>query len=368
MRTETLAQLFTDPGPFASAYVEVSRDSETRSGVAELAVRSVLEDLSDQGAPEKVRGAIRARLEQPTGQPAPVSRCVVASERGVVFDRLSRTERQHPVAHWGRLPELTDWVADASAGVGFTLALVNHEGADVSSYSADGIHLEQDVSVGEPSGFEHKVKGGGWSHLNWQRSSETVWKRNAVEAAAEIERHVGEYTPEVVIIAGDEHSRSDVRAALGDLGVDVVVLDHGSRGADGGADALAEAVESVLRERVVAGRLASAHEAAERLGQGRAVASGVDAVADAFVRGQVGTLLIDPDHARGLELVTAAHPGFGLGAVDPAGTLPADQALIAAAAVTGAEVGVTAATALDGEPVIALLRWDQSPGDGSDLT
>lgn len=72
-------------------------------------------------------------------------------------------------------------------------------------------------------------------------------------------------------------------------------------------------------------------------------------------------LLLDLDRFSGLELVTSAHPGFQLGAIDAAGTLPAGQVLIAAGVLTGAEVDFAGTGGLAGESVAALLRWDQAP-------
>ena len=123
------------------------------------------------------------------------------------------------------------------------LALVDHEGGDVTTYAADAMESEREASVGESSKYEHKVRGGGWSHLNWQRSAETIWAQNAAEVAAEIERQVRN-GPEVVILAGDEHSRSLVtRHVPGTIPAELVVLDRAGRPVDGGDDALAEEVE-----------------------------------------------------------------------------------------------------------------------------
>ena len=68
-------------------------------------------------------------------------------------------------------------------------------------------------SGGERSKYEHKVRGGGWSHLNWQRSGGAVWAGDAAEVAAEIERQARS-GPELVILAGDVHSRGQVMADL----------------------------------------------------------------------------------------------------------------------------------------------------------
>ena len=68
---------------------------------------------------------------------------------------------------------------------------------------------------------------------------------------------------------------------------------------------------------------------------------------------------MDPHSAADLTVDPADHPGLALGEVDLAQPLRADQALLAAAVLTGADVHVGATATLGGSPVAALLRWDQ---------
>jgi sulfur relay (sulfurtransferase) complex TusBCD TusD component (DsrE family) len=359
MKSERLASIYRDPGPFASAYLEISRDQEQGNRVVELAVRAVAEQLAAQGAPSEVVAQVQEALGQSTGQPAPISRCVVASERGVLFDELTRSHHAHPVSTWSPLPDVAAWLRDANRQVPFVLALVDHEGGDVTTYSADDMDPEREASVGEPSKYEHKVRGGGWSHLNWQRSAETVWARNAAEVAAEIERQV-RTGPGLVILAGDEHSRSLVTEQLPDtISAQLRVLDRAGRPVDGGDDALAADVESVLRDVVVARQLSMVHELKERMGRGESFAIGVRDVADAFVLGQVDQLLLDPEAAADFTLQPSDHPGLALGINASTEVLRADQALIAAACLTDADIAVTTAATMGGAPVAALLRWNQ---------
>jgi hypothetical protein len=359
MKSDRLASIYADPGPFASAYVEVSRDQEQGNRVVELAVRAVCDALAEQGAPTEVLDAVQDRLLEGTGQPAPISRCVVATERGILFDELTRSHHARPVSTWSPLPDVAAWLRDASQQVPFVLALVDHEGGDVTTYSADDMVPEREASVGEPSKYEHKVRGGGWSHLNWQRSAETVWVRNAAEVVAEIEQQV-RTGPDVVILAGDEHSRSLVTEHLPDaISAHLRVLDRAGRPVDGGDDALAADVESVLRDVVVAKQLRLVHELKERMGRGESLALGVRDVADAFVRGQVDQLMLDPASAADFTLRPSDHPGLALGANTPADELRADQALIAAACMTDADIAVATSATMGGAPVAALLRWNQ---------
>jgi Bacterial archaeo-eukaryotic release factor family 2 len=359
MKSDRLTSVYADPGPFASAYVEVSRDQEQGDRIVELAVRAVCDDLADQGAPSEVLAAIAEPLGQSTGQPAPISRCVVATERGVLLDELTRSHHAQPVATWAPLPDVAAWLRDASQQVPFILALVDHEGGDVTTYSPDDMGPEREASVGEPSKYEHKVRGGGWSHLKMQHTAENVWAENAVEVAAEIERQI-RTGPDLVILAGDERSRSLVAEHLPDtVSAEVRVLDRSGRPVDGGDDALAADVDSVLRDVVVARQLRMVHELKERMGRGESVALGVRDVADAFVRGQVDQLMLDPEAAAGFTLRPSDHPGLALGASTLTDEVRADQALIAAACMTDADIAVATAATMGGAPVAGLLRWNQ---------
>jgi hypothetical protein len=365
MRSDRIAHLFSDPGPFATTYVDASRDQEDGDYIADLQAAAACDLLQDQGAPEEVLSQVRQRLKNHVNQPAPVSRFVVATQQGVLLDELTLTHRPQPTASWDTLPDLGDWVAAEDSTVPFVLALVDHEGGDVRSYRSDPIVPDEDRSVGGETEYEHKIRGGGWSHLRYQHHVDNVWRRNAAEVAAEIERQVNRGVG-LVLLGGDPRSCAQVKDLLSDdLRATVVHLDSGSRSSDGGEEALQAAVNDALWREVVAAKLAEIRELRERLGRDDSVAIGVGDIVDAFVRGQVGELLIDPVRARDFEVRPERHPGFALGAVTGLpDVLPADRALLAAAAVTGADIVVTRARTLGDAPSAALLRWNQ-PSEGT---
>lgn len=118
-------------------------------------------------------------------------------------------------------------------------------------------------------------------------------------------------------------------------------------------------VESALRDVVVGRQLKMVHELKERMGQGHSMAIGVSDVADAFVRGQVDQLLLDPEAAADFTLRPSDHPGLPLGIKIRDEDLRADQALMAAACLTDADIAVATAATMGGAPVAALLRWNQ---------
>jgi hypothetical protein len=360
MKTDGIAELLGDPGPFASVYVDVSRDMEDGNRVVELAARSACDALLKQGAPSSVCEEIRDRLTAGVHAEAPVSRAIVATERGVLLDEVTRASTVHATATWAPLPDLGAWIADEDTRVPFILALVDHEGGQVSVYRSSLRSADVTESVGSPDVHEHKFHGGGWSHLRYQHNTENVWMRNATEVAAEIERQA-DSDVDIIMLAGDPQSRSQVVEALGDVRLELVQLESGGRAADGGDEVLFEEINDVLTRHVTASKLADAHALRDRLGKGEAVAIGIADVVDALVRGQVDRLLIDVDRSQDFTVEPARHPGLSFAAVtDLPESIRADLALIAAAALTAADVDATRARTMGGAPVAALLRWHQA--------
>jgi hypothetical protein len=358
MDTTPIAPIFASPGPFATVLVDVSHDSENAEQEHELRVRAACDELRNQGADDAAVAVVEERASQTVGQAAPVSRFVVAAPDGVLYDEVAGVRTDQQVAHWGPLPDLARWIEHQDSVFSFVLALVDHEGGDVAVYTSDVPEPESESSADGETHHVHKVPVGGWSALRYQHVTENVWARNAADVADRVNAHIRD-GQRLVLLAGDPQSLPMVRERLEDEGVDVVELESGTRAEDGGDEALQQAVREALFARALERRLALSHELKDRLGRDHAVATGVRDVADAFVRGQVETLLLDPAAADDLTLDVSDHPGLALGAGAQEGPLPAGPALTAAAVLTGAGVAVTRSSALGGAPVAALLRWDQ---------
>jgi hypothetical protein len=363
MDASRFSSLYDDPGPFATVMLDVSHDNENGEHEHELRVRAAAEDLAAQGAPDTVVKEVSSLLGELVGDPAPVARTVVATSAGVLLDEVSHTRVDQPLVSWSVLPDLARWVEHQDTVTPFVLAVVDHEGGDVAVYDSDVPEPQEEATVGGETQHVHKVPVGGWSALRYQHVTENVWARNAEAVADEIVHHVRAGL-RLVLLAGDPQSRPVVVERLADTPATVVQLDTGTRAQDGGDEALQQAVREALLDHVVTRRLDDVHELRERLGAGTSVATGVADVADAFVRGQVDTLLIDPQNLGDLTVDPQRHPGLALGQLVATEPVPAGQALIAAAAATSAHVRVVPGATL-GTPVAALLRWDQ-PAVGSE--
>jgi hypothetical protein len=358
METAPLSSVYQASGPFATALVDVSHDSENAEQEHSLRVRAVCDELTAQGADEDVVKAVEELLGETVGRPAPVSRFVIANAGGVLYDDVASVRIDQPSASWGPLPDVGAWLEHKDSVLTFVLAVVDHEGGDVAVYDSDVPEASEESTEGGQTHHVHKVPVGGWSALRYQHVTENVWAQNAADVADRINQHVRD-GHNLVLLAGDPQSRPLVRERIEDHGVTVVDLESGTRAEDGGDEALQQAIREALLAQTVERRLALSHELKDRLGQDNAVATGVHDVADAFVRGQVDTLLLDPRRAAELTLDVSQHPGLAVSTEPPSGPVRADQALVAAAVLTGAAVSVAPSGILGGAPVAALLRWNQ---------
>jgi hypothetical protein len=358
MRTTEIADLYQSEGPFASATVDVSRAGENAHREHELRVRQATEELLAAGADPDVVASVGDRLAEQVSEAAPVGRAVVATAEGIVFDELVRGEVGGAQTAWGPLPDVTPWIANHDGVLRFVLAVVDHEGGDVGIYNSDAPDPVEESEAGGETFHIKKVPGGGWSHLRYQYVTENVWRQNAGAVADEVVSAVRGGV-DLVLLAGDPYSRSAVAEKLEGFPVDMVQLEAGSRAEDGGDEAMERAVREALTEHSVARRLELTHTLQDRIGQDNAIAVDMDAVADAFVRGQVQTLVLDPAAAAERTVTRQDHPGLSIGAVAPTEPVPAHQAFVAAAALTGADIALSQGSMLGGHPVAALLRWDQ---------
>jgi len=204
--------------------------------------------------------------------------------------------------------------------------------------------------------------------------AEDSWGRNATAVAAEIERHMGETRPELVLLTGDKRAVSLARAELTAPAAEKVIeVPGGGRG--GGvheaafAERVAEALDSYRerrRERVLA-------ELRQELGRESNAVTSVDDVVAVLSRGQVKELVLSEEHAAATGPVNGRTLWIGpdpmhiaatradletIGVTEHLEELPAMVALVRAA--VGQDAGLTFAPEgsvelLDG--VGATLRW-----------
>jgi hypothetical protein len=357
MHLEALKPVFEHAGPFVTVHAEVGRTSESALDELDARCNTVRRDLERHGVDAALVDEVDRRLREEVHLPGDATRTLVAADGEILLDevRMGSTPADLLV-EVGPLPEVGAWLSVSDGELPFMVVVADREGADVDLYLAAGREAVHHDEMHGNTEHIQKVHEGGWAQKRYQRRTENVWRGNAEMVAEEIRSLYRQSHPRLIVLAGDVRAR----AHLADLleGLPVEQVESGGRGAGASADALWDDVERLLAEHV-------AHDEAdlmETLDRGAArgvgVVQGLDEVLDALVRAEVDRLVLDLRRAHDLTVRPADHPGLPVPAAAQDAELPADEVLVAAAALTGAEVSLLPAEQGRGGGVAAVLRWD----------
>ena len=369
MTTTMLKPVIGAEGPFVSVHIDVSRSDPAGSTEVEVRWRDLRRSLEEQGAdPAAVELAGEAVLA-PTGVGGECARSVVATASGVLIDRLLPVSPSQDVARWSPVPSLGPLLHGAGREVKRLMVQVDREGADLALVLPGAARPAEEAEVGGGHDELHKIPGGGWSQLRYQRRVEDSMERNAEAVAAEVDRVVMEHKPQAVLLSGDVRVRGLVRASVRQEVVAVLRDVEGSGRADGENHAAAErAVNDVLDAVRAEHRQASAAAFAEHRGQDAGAVDGLAAVAEVLGRGQVSELLLAESSRLNERTLwcgaTALELGVSRGDLadpDAARELPAEDAIIFAAISQDAAVTWVLDEELElADGVGASLRWNDA--------
>jgi hypothetical protein len=367
MDVSFLEPVFAAAGPFATVCADVTHTTENADTELELRTRGISDRLTEQGAPEAVVEAVRARLlEGNEGGEAGTLKgraLVVAADGSVVLDSALVDAPVREVAEWSPQPDLMPVLRQLPGRVPHIVAVVDRVGADITFMGASGEIEEEDTVDGD--GFQiRKVQVGGWAHHRYQHNAENKWVHNADGVASSIASMARRFSPRFVLVAGDVRARQILTDRAGGEWADLIVnMDEGGRAA--GADR--EPVERRMKELVAEHE---ARECAEVLEQVQAAAAhglsvtGRGAVVDALRKSQVETLVLadEPDDDTLLVGRSPLELGVDQHDMDALGThgevVPADRALLAAAAASSAGVVIVPRSAMPGDDAVAaVLRY-----------
>ena len=373
MDVSFLEPVFAAPGPYATVCADVTHTSENADTELDLRVRAVAEKLTDQGAPEAVVEAVRARLlEGNDGGQAGTLRgraVVVASDGSVVLDQALVGPPTREVADWSPQPELLPLLRQLPARVPHIVVLADRVGADITYVGADG-QVEAEETVQGDDFQIQKVRVGGWAHHRYQHNSENKWVHNSDQVAEQLASMARRLDPRFVLVAGDVRARQILTDRASDVWKDLIVsMDEGGRAA--GADR--EPVDRRESELVAEHEARAVADAVEKIEAAAAhglSVSGTAAVVEALRKSQVETLVI-ADEPEDEKLLVGDGPlvlGVNQHDMDALGTygsvVPHDRALLAAAVASSAGVVVVPRSAMPGgAPVAAVLRYtdDSTP-------
>src|SRR3712207_3307806 len=210
MDVSFLEPVFAAPGPYATVCADVTHNTENADQELDLRVRAVAESLTEQGAPETVVEAVRARLlEGNEGGETGTLRgraVVVASDGSVVLDQALVGPPTREVADWSPQPELLPLLRQLPGRVPHIVVLTDRVGADITYVGATGqVEVEETVQGDD---FQiQKVQVGGWAHHRYQHNAENKWIHNADQVASSIASMARRLDPQFVLMAGDMRAR-----------------------------------------------------------------------------------------------------------------------------------------------------------------
>lgn len=376
MKLAHLQDLYEQPGPFVTVYLDTSGDAEDASKAIELRWRSAREQLREQSADDASVQAVEDTIRDHEWRTGRRGQVIVATEGVIVLnDELPDPPTEFSddeLAHFGPLPHLMPYLRLRGARIPHVIAIVDHVGADVTTVNALR-EAEQTSLQGGDNPLHKSHTAGEGNEQRHQNAVEEQWQRNAGQAADEITKQARRIGADTVVLAGDVQQRTLVRERL-DKGLqDRVVETEASHRARGASDEslqkeVSEAVQNALDARVAE----TLQEFESERGAQKRAAEGWQATVAALQREQVQTLLWtesaeSPEGVTNLAVGPAAShvardenelKSMGVGEIQ---SVPASAAVVRALAGADAELVLVDAQQIElAEGLGAVLRYSDA--------
>ena len=304
MELSFLRPIYARPGPWASVYLDASRDSQDSRPALDLRWRALRERLAEQWADPATVAALDSVVRGHDPMAGDYGLAAFATEGEVVLTEYLSAPPLKDLAANGPLAHTMPLLAQRGEQVPWVRVLADRTGADVDAVSAGGVTRRAQVKGGNTFPIR-RVKPGAWSQANFQRAALTAWKRNAGDAAAATAELAEAVGAEVVVVAGDTQARQMLAAQLPLRWQDrVVQTDAGFR--TGGTDNAA--LDDVTVQAIAEVATAHADATLDKFGMQEQIGNGLDAVVTALQRGQVENMLLVDDPSSTEQLWIGAEP------------------------------------------------------------
>jgi hypothetical protein len=363
MQAERFRPLFDAKGPYASVYFDDSHDTEDAVAQQELKWRAVRTELERLGAPTEVVEGMEDTVLGAAPAVGRSGRGLVAGQDGILLDEHLIRPIENPVIRYSALPYVVPVVEHGAWHATYVVATVDHSGGDVALHRGGTVVSDVVDGGGYPVHKAGSAETPGYGDP--QRRTMEAGRKNLRAVAARLAQLVDEVAPDIVFVVGEVQSRADFGPTLEDrVAQRVVELDVGAR--DSGIDdaEVNHAVEQELLKRRLTAMDAVAEQFSQAIGQGSGLAvEGTGPVCEALRAGAVETLIVgdvgDQTVVAGDDPLTVAPDAdvlSELGAA-PTQTLRADEALPAAAVMTGAAIMRVDERLAPRDGVAAVLRF-----------
>ena len=333
-------------GPWASVYLDSSRDTEDATARIALLWRAARDGLRSAGADESTLDVLERTVLEQSHRPGRHGVAAFAAGGTVAYTEAMAAPPDREIVAFESLPHAMPLVAQRGERIAWLRVVVDRTGADIVGATEGGLPRARHVEGSEDYPLR-KAKPGGWSQPRYQRAAELTWQRNAEEVAEAVTDLADAIGADVLVVAGDVHARPLLVDRLPKRWrMRVVESDVGSRAP--GADP--EPLDDLTARAVAELASATAMEALDRFGTQRGqdpdAGNGLAAVVAALQRAQVdtGLLVHDPSAAHELwigpqatEIAATAGELRAMGVENPQ-RVRADAALLRALAGTDADL------------------------------
>ena len=358
-----LARLLEGRGPYVTVQLTTDARVDNAAQRSMQHWRNVRDELEAQGADGPTLDAVEAVV--PDLHLNGAGSVVVATQGRVVLTVGLDDPPPRDRGAFGPLPQLGPVIAWRQLHQPHLIVLADRSGADLIAVGPHGegeTHTAGNDNPGDP--HLHKGHPGGWSQRRFQERAENLWEENARAVAERVEEIARLLNPVAILVAGDVRAVALLEEHLDDRLAPLVRELDGSRHADSGADALADAAWTLIKTVAAEDTVAFLERFREEKGQADRATDGLAATIEALNAAQVETLLVhdDPDDDRSVWFATdgplvatdeATLAGYGV--EQPAEGRLVD-ALVRAAFATGARVRLVPKTVVT-DGVGAILRY-----------
>jgi hypothetical protein len=365
MRLSFLEPLYAEAGPFASVYLDTSRNVEHPERAIALRWRRLRESLTRQGSDRALLNVLEEVVGADTEVPGVHGQAIFAAHGTLVLDGELPRPPEHDSARYSTLPDAMPLVTQHLPEIPY-MAVVVHYGGLPTAETHGWVTLEAETGTWPAS----TVTPGERLH---RRVAVATWHRTSLRLGHRLDERARRAHADAVVVGGDEWACNVLIRRLPHTLRDKVVRVGGRTPTDTGRALLEPQLDGVFRGRMAAHDRELVDTFIGRRALDGPMTDGLAATVAALQRGQVAALLLNRPPGSSLRLWAGSQPtqlalteaelmSFGVRAPREE---RADEALVRALVGTGAELVVVPESELRlYEGVGALLRYTD-PGTPS---
>ncbi|ALO92382.1 hypothetical protein SHL15_1205 [Streptomyces hygroscopicus subsp. limoneus] len=303
MRLSFLEPLYKQPGPFASVYLDTSRDAaiEDPDAAIELRWRHLRDALMSEGADRESVTAVAGTVGSDADVPGMHGQAVfTAHGRLALLDELPAPPARD-TAYFGTLPDTMPLIIQHAPGIPYLAVHVHYNGPH-STDAAGTVRIEAEAGTWPLT----RVTPG---HRLDEEIPVTEWTRAAGEVGRELEGQARRIDVETVVVAGDAWARGILINRLPAALRGRVTTVEGAGESQPGRALLEQHLAGLFRGRMAARDQALLDAFLTERARDGASAEGLAAAVSALQRGRVKVLFLNNHPESRLRLWTGPEPG-----------------------------------------------------------